>query len=312
LVSVADTMTIFDRLQTLDDLCTALACSPETLRSAVVEMTSYCDPLSRRKKKGGTRKVYLVKDPVRRLQRLVALWLKQVHVDPCVTGFLVGSSAFANAKVHAARPFVLTADIDNFFDTITSEMVRDVFRELGAGSVVAITLARLCTLDHKLIQGGRASPMISNLASRKLDQIIVSNIGADNIYTRYVDDIAISGHTVPSVPELISWVHQAGFELNARALITKQRAGPFVTGFNVADETPRLSRKTRRRIERFLHIAEKYDVDAAAKISFTETRLKNHGKSAMGYVIGLATWLREIDPILSADWSSRITALENQ
>jgi RNA-directed DNA polymerase len=248
------------------------------------------------------------------MQRQIALMLREAHdaLPECVTAFRKKSSAFENAKRHANQLVVVTADLADFYGSITLVDVAQLFEQLGAGRVVAVILARLSTLDEKLIQGGRASPFIANLVGHRLDNIILAKIKPGCRYTRYVDDLTFSGaeSVVPSLIEIASWVRDARFELRPNSYSsTKQNAGPFVTGLNVAGEKPRISRRLRRQIDAFLHYASSCDISSAAARTFKRGKRATDRESALQYVQGLADWVRVIDEALSRRWATALVQL---
>src|SRR5258708_30516670 len=95
-------------------------------------------------------------------------------------------------------------------------------------------LGGLCCLDDRLPQGAPTSPALSNIVCRRLDARIAGFCRAcDCRFTRYADDIAISGN--PDVPQVLNFVREAlaesGFQLNetkTRVLSSHQRQ--IVTG----------------------------------------------------------------------------------
>jgi hypothetical protein len=120
-----------------------------------------------------------------------------------------------------AQPFVLTLDLAEFFPTVTAARVGALFRTAGYPEAVARLLAGLCTNrvpayvwtdrtaplhgpelwrmrrlygQPHLPQGAPSSPALANLAAYRLDcrlAGLASALGA--CYTRYADDLALSG-----------------------------------------------------------------------------------------------------------------------
>jgi RNA-directed DNA polymerase len=99
-----------------------------------------------------------------------------------------------NAQPHANSTFVFTTDISNFFPTISSDRILGLFIQLGCPAEVARILTRLCTYKHHLALGLITSPFLAEQVllpvDRRIDAVCKS---AGLIYTRYVDDITISG-----------------------------------------------------------------------------------------------------------------------
>jgi hypothetical protein len=301
----------FDNLKSVEHLCWAFGCSPQVLQLVTTQPKVYCQPiaLSRRRRSKRPRIVWSVSDPLRRLQRQVALWLKPEArtQHECVTGFRPRATPFENAKRHADQEVVVVADLADFYGTITLVDVLALFESLGAAREAAVVLARLSTLDEKLVQGGRASPYIANLVARRLDDEILRNKTVSCRYTRYVDDLAFSGlsQDVPSQALLEDWIRKAGFRIRIGSFKRSTReGGPYVTGLYVGGKTPQAPRHLRRRVERFLRFAEKFDIETAAEKTFSWD-----AATALKYVVGVAHWMSVIDENLSNGWLERVTGL---
>jgi RNA-directed DNA polymerase len=150
-----------------------------------------------------------------------------------------------------------------------------------------------------LPQGAPTSPMLSNLAARKLDDAL-NEYSSENgfVYTRYADDITISTSNLAS-PRLIGniqrnivrRIRQSGFKEN----IKKTRvAGPgskkIVLGLLVDGSAPRLSRETYHRIDRLLH--------ASIKFELAPTAAHEGFESAYGFynhIAGLIAFVKDVD-----------------
>src|SRR6478735_1169374 len=161
----------------IDLLCAALKCSPSELRAATIKPAQFCDEISiaRRRRSARPRSVWKVRDPLRRIQRQIALWLKPVSSKQakCVTAYRKGGSALKNAQVHAGKSVVIVADLKDFFGSISLLDVVALFERLGVARQAAVILARLTTLEEKLVPGARTSPAIANLVASRLDELIL-------------------------------------------------------------------------------------------------------------------------------------------
>ena len=275
---------------------------------------SYCKKitLKRRRRSKRPRKVWKIESTLRRVQRRIAIWLRSnaAQQPACVTAFRKGSSALENAKVHIQGPLVAVADLTDFYASISTQDVVELFESLKASRQVALTLARLCTIDGALTQGGRASPHIANLVGERLDNILLKQIPLGCKYTRYVDDLTFSGDAVPSEADLQRWINEAGFRIRHGSFKKKnKKAGPYVTGLNVGGARPEAPRIIRRRIERFLHVAQKYGRIEGAEQSFLRILRCDRAETAFRYIEGVCHWLHPIDKDTAEDWLKRIAAL---
>jgi hypothetical protein len=132
---------------------------------------------------------------------------------------------------------VLHFDLRDFFASVSAARVRAVFRAAGYPHEVACLLTGLCTTRtpeelnvdgirwrrRHLPQGAPTSPALANLAARRMDlrlHALAQKLGAS--YTRYADDLAISGgrrleRAVRRVNVLVGIIAgEEGFEVNFR------------------------------------------------------------------------------------------------
>ena len=119
-------------------------------------------------------------------------------------------------------------------------------------------MAKLTTLDDALPQGAPTSPIISNSFLFKFDQSLSHwcSVRACT-YTRYADDITISGNTRDTVVGCIErathLLNRYGLKLNENKSRIQSRGGrQAVTGLTV-NETAQPSREQRRRVRAMLH-----------------------------------------------------------
>jgi RNA-directed DNA polymerase len=136
-------------------------------------------------------------------------------------GFRPGRSILTNSEPHCGKQIVLRFDLRDFFPSVSCTRVFRIFRTFGYPVRVSRLLTGLCTTrlprdvwdgrphpavdgsDHAtwqhlasrhLPQGAPTSPALANLAAYRLDcrlAKLASSVGAE--YTRYADDLAISG-----------------------------------------------------------------------------------------------------------------------
>ena len=110
-------------------------------------------------------------------------------------GGVRGRHIKTNVEQHIESRFVFTADVSNFYPTISHNRVYRLFVEdFGCSPDVARICTKLCTYKHHLALGLITSPMLADQVMRRID----ARIGglcrdAGLVYTRYVDDLTISG-----------------------------------------------------------------------------------------------------------------------
>lgn len=188
---------------------------------------------------GGVRVIEAPKPRLREAQRRILRHvLDPAAPHPAARGFVRGGSVLHYAEAHVGSAAVVRLDLKDCFTTVGENRVRAVFRQLGYPAPVARVLAALCTTAtagdelrglgawqaatlraRHLPQGAPTSPALMNLALRWLDGRVAGLARAQGAhYTRYGDDLALSGARDPSliaavVPKI---VRSEGFSVNPR------------------------------------------------------------------------------------------------
>jgi RNA-directed DNA polymerase len=143
-----------------------------------------------------SRNVIAVRGRWRMLQQRLyrRLFLPRMKPSPVSHGGVKGRSATTNARAHIGNPFAFVADISSFFPSISCNRVNGFFLRQSCSYEVARILTRLCTYDFHLALGLITSPILANELLKPIDSDITKackKIGLT--YTRFVDDITISG-----------------------------------------------------------------------------------------------------------------------
>lgn len=177
-------------------------------------------------------------------------------------GYVRHRGTLDNAKAHCGAPLLLRADIRNFFPSISIGRLKKRFLELKMHPAAADALARFVTIDDRLPLGLNASPMLANLVCVDLDikiQKLAQAYGCR--YTRYADDLAISGkRTLPSRAELEKIIEEEGFQLSSEKFRqTKIGQAHYVTGLSISDvNNPHVPRQMKRRLRQELYYSRKF------------------------------------------------------
>jgi nitrite reductase/ring-hydroxylating ferredoxin subunit len=223
-------------------------------------------PKKGKRRQGQFRTVYKVAQDLKLLQSNIATAIAAAtHFADHVQGFVDDRSIATNARVHLGQRVLLHADIHHFFETITLAQVDSAFTSLGCVPEVAATLARICTFNDRLPEGSSASPIIANIATRYLDADLGSLASANGCrYTRYADDITISGDVVPDDARVEALLRQHGFQLRDGKCRRQWRGkSQYVTGLTVVDRnSPRIPRIAKRRLRLELYYATKFGLDS--------------------------------------------------
>ncbi|NDW01964.1 reverse transcriptase family protein [Salipiger sp. PrR002] len=179
--------------------------------------------------------------------------LQHVPVHDSAFGFAQGRSVVDNAKMHISGNHLLGMDVKDFFPSIHIDAVQDTFLGLGYPPNVSAIMARLCCKDGRLPQGAPTSPAISNLVCRNMDKEISDLTKARSLtYTRYADDISVSGEELGSdVLGKIEFILKSfGFLVNeGKTRISKNGQKKIVTGISIGTGHPKLPRKEVRSIK---------------------------------------------------------------
>jgi retron-type reverse transcriptase len=160
------------------------------------------------KKNGGVRQIL---SPSRKLKALQA-WilvsiLDKIKVSESCKGFEKKTTTLDNAIPHMGANAILCIDLKDFFPSIESKHVYNVFKAVGYNSLVSTILTNICTYEGTLPQGSPTSPKLANLVAWKLDLRIQGYVGKRGIiYTRYADDITFSSLSPRKLPEILPFV----------------------------------------------------------------------------------------------------------
>lgn len=148
------------------------------------------------KKTGGERKIFMPNETTAKIQRAILADLYELNlgISSSATAFVKGKSIKDNANQHLGQSHLIHYDLRDFFDTITFKKVEPVLLSRGVDRNFIKTVKKWCFVEGHLPQGAPTSPLLSNLVCQNLDYRfakLAEKIGAT--YTRYADDIIISG-----------------------------------------------------------------------------------------------------------------------
>jgi len=148
-----------------------------------------------KKKKGEFRDLSVPSDKLKDVQRLILDKILKFNFSNYVQGGNIGCSIIKNALVHRRKKWVANLDLRDFFPSVHRSRIETVFLDLGCSKEVARILTRLITYNYELPQGAPTSPIVSNLVLYNLDKRIFGLCSVKKLnYTRYFDDITISGN----------------------------------------------------------------------------------------------------------------------
>jgi hypothetical protein len=216
-------------------------------RSALIEQHYRYQLLAKRS--GGWRLLEVPQPYLMPLQRRVLDGLlDRIPPHEAACGYTHGRSVVDHARAHAGQAVVLKFDLQDFFTSVRASKVHALFATLGYADTVARDLTALCTTatpeavlqrlhlaggltwtqrqrlrDPHLPQGAPTSAALANLCAFRLDLRLDGLARVlDARYTRYADDIVLSGegHLAAARQRIEAWVGriaiEEGFTLNHR------------------------------------------------------------------------------------------------
>jgi len=213
-------------------------------------------------------------------RRLLTQLLNGLPPHAAAFGYARGRSVVQHAALHAGQRRVLRFDLSDFFSTVRAARIHALFKTLGYSTAVARALTALCTTstpeawlrgetrlnwqqrqrlrDAHLAQGAPTSPAVANLCAFALDARLTGLAEAFGArYSRYADDLVISGPAALPVRWIAGWVmaiaEDEGFAINRRK--TRSQGGAqrqSVCGIVVNDK-PNLPREEFDRLKAILH-----------------------------------------------------------
>jgi hypothetical protein len=228
------------------------------------------------KKGGGQRRIESPRLFLKVVQRFILHYLLTDQTPHNAVYSFVASTesshrrnAVSNAQRHVGRSYLAKIDIADFFGSLRHEHVLKVFEENRLiDRECARLLALLCTIPDErelrayLPQGAPTSPMISNLSLQRFDEEMAT--ACDDLgltYTRYADDIAISGDNRRNV-RLAALLARRKLGESPLQLTIHPRKSRFVTAGEqqrvtgvVVNEAGLPPRKLRRRVRSMFHQA---------------------------------------------------------
>lgn len=254
--------------------------------------------------------------------------LEKLEVHNAAHGFCKNRSIVTNAKPHVGADVIVKIDLQNFFQSISYNRVKELFRGFGYSETAATIFGLICTaaeieeieIDGKinyiasgnrhLPQGSPASPAISNLICRHLDSRLATM--AENIgfcYTRYADDLTFSGSGDASrkicylIKDSKLIITSEGFTVNPnKTKILGKSVQQEVTGI-VVNTQLNISKKTLKAFRATLYQIEQEGLSG-----------KKWGNSTnlIAAITGYANYVAMINPSIGAEFQSCVERIKQK
>lgn len=302
------------RIRQLKHLTDRLEITLPDLEEVAADIQRYCkelvllDPA----KPGKRRKVLNVTGKLRTIQERIyrRILLPQLTPSQYSYGGVPGRHIKANAEAHLNSAFALVADISDFYPSVSYVRVHRLFRgPFRCSPDVSHFLTRFCTYKHHLALGLVTSPILADQIFRPIDERIAAmcrKMGL--VYTRFVDDICLSGQFDLS-PEkagvaglLERIIRHYGFEMQE----AKRRSGMLshpkmtITNLRVRNGHVDVSWEYVRELERRLEDAQRLAVDGEfSGPYFTESQLR-----------GQVEFVRWINPFRRRELMGRFSGID--
>lgn len=235
--------------------------------------------------------------------------LYSMEISKHAMGFTKGKSILHNAISHLQGEFIFNIDLEDFFPSIGIGRVRDIFYYYGYTEEVSDALAQLTTYKSKLPQGSPASPTISNLVCFKMDKRIGALCASYNyVYTRYADDISISGNKFNNnfCKMLYEIVESENFKINhGKTSLRKGNQVKFVTGLRIVNGRVQVKKEFLKKIKLDLHYMELYGVKGhltATNINKSFYREHMYGKVFFIKMIDRELGVNLLERLDNLDW----------
>jgi RNA-directed DNA polymerase len=176
-------------------LARLLAVAPQEIDHVLGRIDRFYRPIKLAKRDGGCRNLLVPCGKLRLLQdKVKSHILDQFVWLDCVHGGIKGRSVLSNALPHVQKQVVFTLDIKDFFPHVTPDRVFRIFCGLGFGEEPAGILTKATTWKYQLPQGAPTSTGLANLSLVRADWRILRLAEKHKFsYTRYVDDLSLSG-----------------------------------------------------------------------------------------------------------------------
>ncbi len=234
--------------------------------------------------------------------------LEHLPVDTTVSfAYRKGATLTQAVEPHARSRAFFQTDLERFFDSITTPLVRKVLEE-SATPVADLSdhiehILRLLTIDGRLPIGYSTSPLLSNACLIGFDRrLTATSKERDWILTRYADDIMISSGDRESLADAGTVIEEClaaelgeGFRLNAAKskLTTIGRKVKLLGLVILPTGAVAIDREVRNRTESWIHFYLR-DRSRLKKI-FEE----NHGEDmeeGLERLSGLISYAHSADP----------------
>ncbi|HEY9677124.1 MAG TPA: reverse transcriptase family protein [Drouetiella sp.] len=299
-----------DRL-TLADLCHELDLPEQFVLDIAngAEDSARYNSYTRSKKSGGKRYINASTGSLKRLQRRIHDFvLTKYRYPKHVHGGVRGRSVVTNARVHVGKKVVVNTDLSDFFHSIKTDKVKEIFeKRFRYDEQTSTILSQLTTFRGCLPTGAPTSSALSNLAALPLDDAIFDLLdekiqSTEYGYSRYIDDITISGdeRIIEILPEIFKAIENSGFVCNdKKTRILRRSTRQWVTGV-VVNQKVNPPKKVIRKVRQAIYYSTKWGL---------EEHCETHGINPYRFarqILGYIAYIRLTRPDLADDFLNQL------
>lgn len=208
--------------------------------------------------------------------------------ESSVHGFVPGKSIKTNATLHLGKKLILSVDIENYFESISIEMISHSLVQIGFDKEVANWISCITSTNGHLVQGFNTSPTLANIVTHQMDKELAKFCGEKIKYTRYADDLYFSSNEfLPDLADVKSIISKFGFKLNHKKTKEMKRgSNQYVTGLTVFDKFyPRIPKRIKRNLRLEVYYIKKYGYAKHAIRRLKNSGLKIHNTKEFQYEI---------------------------
>ncbi|MDX3916329.1 MAG: reverse transcriptase family protein [Pseudosphingobacterium sp.] len=250
----------------IQHLCYQIGYKPEYILRATIRPQNFYRIFSIRKKNGNKREIT---EPLPGLKE-IQYWIlenviKKTAPNSLNNAYLPKKSIISNAKFHRKQPMLLNVDIEKYFDNMGFERVFSFFNDLGYNKEVSSILCKLVTLNNGLPQGSPSSPYLSSILTKDIDLNLLELCKNHNLrYSRYADDISISGSFKPGVfiQKVKKEIKKSKFSINPnKTNIKYKHQRQIVTGV-IVNEKLSVKKELLQKLRQEVYYVKKFGLES--------------------------------------------------
>ena len=256
------------------------------INSFLSNQDAYTKKFYIRKRNNTKREIISPRGNYKRILSELNIELQKFYAPPeFVHGFINERNIKTNAESHLSKLKILKIDLLNFFNTISTKMIYELFERpyFNIDQQDAQLLASFCSVKNHLPQGFPTSPVLSNLIFNDLD-IELNKIAQEHslTYTRYADDLIFSSLNKEIGSQIFNYITEiitkGGFYINYEKVKYKgKHRCQIITGIVVNNKLS-VKRSYKRNIRAILNNWEIFGYN-----STSHEYLENYSKDKLNF-----------------------------